>query len=42
MRRHALIAALLLAPVAVLAQPAPPAVPVGVVPATKQPVSQGV
>lgn len=42
MCRHALLAALLLAPVAVLAQPAPPAVPVGVVAAAKQPVSQGV
>ena len=42
MRRHALIAALLLAPAAVLAQPAPPAVPVGVVAATKQQVTPGV
>ena len=42
MRRQALIAALLLAPVAGLAQPAPQTVPVGVVAAAKQPVTQGV
>ena len=42
MRRHALIAALLLAPVLAQAQPAPQAVPVGVVAAAKQAVSQGI
>ena len=42
MRRHALIAAVLLAPVAGLAQPAPQAIPVGVVAAAKQPVTQGI
>ncbi len=41
MRRHVLVAVLLLAPLPGLAQPAPQAVPVTVVAAGKQPVTQG-